>query len=141
MGVATVFVIAVLVYLDISELPKSLVLNRWTKNAKEAVQGLYKGKGFIWDSLVASRHANLAHWCKQVMNEGCRKSHLLNTSRDTLISLIAWIKSDNAEDTGIVDHAVESRDHFLREPNYVRTKGCSWGDIKAEAPALSYMSW
>ncbi|KAK7281325.1 hypothetical protein RIF29_09201 [Crotalaria pallida] len=37
-GIPCVHIIKVLMFLDILELPKSLVLNRWTKNAKEVVQ-------------------------------------------------------------------------------------------------------
>ena len=49
----------VLVYIDINKLPKSLLLNRWMKNAKVAV---HNANGFMWDSLVNCQYTFLMKW-------------------------------------------------------------------------------
>ena len=130
LGIPCDHIIAVLVYLDISELPQSLVLDRWTKNAKEAVIGLYEKIGLMWDPLAASRHGCLAHWCKEMCVEACRRSRHFNAARDMLISLVEWIKADNAEEDGMAEGVDDSCDAFPREPNIVRTKGTSRGALK-----------
>lgn len=47
-GIPCEHIIAVLVYLDICELPKTLVLDRWTKNSKAAIHMLVVTCGIHW---------------------------------------------------------------------------------------------
>ncbi|KAL4345952.1 hypothetical protein AHAS_Ahas11G0329800 [Arachis hypogaea] len=83
---------------DIAELPKSLVLRRWTGKAKEGISRYDDIGSLMEDSLAISRHACLAHWCKQVMNKGCLKEDLFNESRDALVNILSWIRAHSGDD-------------------------------------------
>nr|XP_025665199.1 protein FAR1-RELATED SEQUENCE 5-like [Arachis hypogaea] len=61
-GIPCSHILAVLGFLDIAELPKSLVLRRWTRKAKEGISGYDDMGGLMEDSLAISRRACLAHW-------------------------------------------------------------------------------
>ncbi|KAL4396811.1 hypothetical protein AHAS_Ahas01G0129200 [Arachis hypogaea] len=61
-GIPCSHILAVLGFLDIVELPKSLVLRRWTRKAKEGISGYDDMGSLMEDSLAISRRACLAHW-------------------------------------------------------------------------------
>lgn len=48
--------LTVLVYLNIAELPDCMVLDRWTKKAKDAICGMSSQCSKYWDSHEASRY-------------------------------------------------------------------------------------
>ncbi|RYQ97518.1 hypothetical protein Ahy_B08g093585 [Arachis hypogaea] len=98
-------ILAVLDFLDIAELPKSLVLRRWTRKAKEGISGYDDMGGLMEDSLAISRRACLAHWCKQIMNEGCLKGDLFNESRDALVNILSCIRAHSGNNNMIEGHA------------------------------------
>ncbi|KAH1215816.1 Protein FAR-RED IMPAIRED RESPONSE 1 [Glycine max] len=52
-------IVVLLVFLDFREVPKCLVLNRWTKKAKKSIIGRYVDSSTFWDSSPVSRHAHL----------------------------------------------------------------------------------
>ncbi|XLT25170.1 hypothetical protein HN873_056462 [Arachis hypogaea] len=55
-GIPCEHIVCVLVHEDIEELPRSLVLPRWTKTAKV---GLQNAVGLHWDSLMLSQYGCL----------------------------------------------------------------------------------
>ncbi|RYR20761.1 hypothetical protein Ahy_B03g065992 [Arachis hypogaea] len=55
---------------DVAELPKSLVLRRWTRKAKEGVSGYYDIGSLMEDSFAISRRACLAHYGYDNMMKG-----------------------------------------------------------------------
>jgi hypothetical protein len=59
-------VVCVLLYLDFKEIPKSLVLARWTKFAKESISGRYPGESLYWDTQVVGRYSGLVQLAKDV---------------------------------------------------------------------------
>ena len=120
-GIPCDHIIAILVYLDISELPRSLVLDRWTKNAKEALWDMVDSNGGAWDSLIASRYGCLMDWGRQVCSLACRKANHFHEARDSLTGLFQRLKLDS-EGAG---EANDSGGDFPRDPHRVRTKGCS----------------
>ncbi|XP_015970948.1 uncharacterized protein LOC107494424 [Arachis duranensis] len=103
-GIPCSHILGVLDLLDIAELPKSLVLQRWTRKAKEGISGYDDIGGLMEDSLAISQRACLTHWCKQVMNEGCLKSDLFNESRDALVNILSWIMAHNGDDNMMERH-------------------------------------
>ncbi|RYQ84260.1 hypothetical protein Ahy_B10g103372 [Arachis hypogaea] len=100
-GILCSHILAVLDFLDIVELPKILVLRRWTRRAKEGISGYDDIGGLMEDSLAISRHACLTYWCKQVMNEGCLKGDLFNESQDAFINILSWIRAHSGDDNMI----------------------------------------
>ncbi|KAL1332160.1 hypothetical protein AAHE18_11G007800 [Arachis hypogaea] len=91
--------------IDIAELPKSLVLRRWTRKAKEGISGYDDMGGLMEDSLAISRRACLAHWCKQIMNEGCLKGDIFNESRDALVNILSCIRAHSGDNNMMEEHA------------------------------------
>ncbi|XLQ99360.1 hypothetical protein HN51_054086 [Arachis hypogaea] len=61
--------------------------------------------GLMEDSLTISRHACLAHWCKQIMNEGCLKGDLFNESRDALVNILSCIRAHSGDNNMMEEHA------------------------------------
>ena len=118
-------IIAVLVYLDISKLPKSLVLHRWTNNCKDTAEGINDNGGLAWDSLGVTRYECLIQWSKVVNTDAIRKACHFKKVLETLISLHEWIEKDNAQETAAADQVDDACEGFLRDPKCVRTKGWS----------------
>ncbi|RYR19324.1 hypothetical protein Ahy_B03g064079 [Arachis hypogaea] len=104
-GIPCSHILAVLGFLDIAELPKSLVLRRWTKKVKEGISGYDDMCGLMEDSLAISWRACLAHWCKQIMNKGCLKGDIFNESRDALVNILSWIRAHNGDNNMMEGHA------------------------------------
>ncbi|XP_072054719.1 protein FAR1-RELATED SEQUENCE 5-like [Arachis hypogaea] len=104
-GISCSHILAVLDFLDIAELPKSLVLRRWTRKAKEGISGYDDMGGLMEDSLAINRRACLAHWCKQIMNEGCLKGDIFNESRDALVNILSCIRAHNGDNNMMEEHA------------------------------------
>ncbi|XP_052109274.1 protein FAR1-RELATED SEQUENCE 5-like [Arachis duranensis] len=104
-GISCSHILAVLGFLDIAELPKSLVLRRWTRKAKEGISGYDDMGGLMEDSLAINRHACLQHWCKQIMNEGCLKGDIFNESRDALVNILSCIRAHNGDNNMMEEHA------------------------------------
>ncbi|XP_057718084.1 protein FAR1-RELATED SEQUENCE 9-like [Arachis stenosperma] len=104
-GIPCSHILAVLDFLDIAELPKSLVLRRWTKKAKEGISGYDDMGGLMEDSLAINRRACLAHWCKQIMNEGCLKGDIFNESRDALVNILSCIRAHSGDNNMMEEHA------------------------------------
>ena len=75
-----------------------------------------------------------------LMNEGCWKSRHFNEAQDTLVSLVGWIRADNAEEIGVVNPVDDAGDGFPRDPNNVKAKGRSWGGDRSGGPnAVEYV--
>ncbi|XLR37488.1 hypothetical protein S83_022148, partial [Arachis hypogaea] len=61
--------------------------------------------GLMEDSLAINRRACLAHWCKQIMNEGCLKGDIFNESRDALVNILSCIRAHNGDNNMMEEHA------------------------------------
>ncbi|XP_016177873.1 protein FAR1-RELATED SEQUENCE 5-like [Arachis ipaensis] len=70
-GVPYEHIIAVLVLNNVHEIPRSLILPRWTKDAKlVAVQSM----GVIWDSVQLTQHWCLMDWYRKVCKIACHST-------------------------------------------------------------------
>ncbi|KAJ1381922.1 Zinc finger, PMZ-type [Sesbania bispinosa] len=58
-GLPCEHIMVVLVYLDAVEIPKSLILDRWTKIAKESIRGSFSDASYFWDSQLMARYVSL----------------------------------------------------------------------------------
>ncbi|XLR23868.1 hypothetical protein S83_051768 [Arachis hypogaea] len=66
LGIPCDHVVAVLVHLDATELPKSLILDRWSKNARSRVRAFMDNGPFCWDSMVTCRNWMLSNLCREL---------------------------------------------------------------------------
>jgi len=76
--------VCVMLYLDFEEIPKSLVLARWTKFAKESTSGRYPGGSLYWDTQVAGCYADLVKLTKDVAEMACDQLDEYNRMVDVL---------------------------------------------------------
>ncbi|XP_020981058.1 protein FAR1-RELATED SEQUENCE 5-like [Arachis duranensis] len=66
LGVPCNHIVAVLDHLEFSELPRSLVLDRWTKEARMKFMGFMDEGPFSWDSVVTCRNLMLNDLCREM---------------------------------------------------------------------------
>lgn len=57
-----------MVYINIIEFPKTLLLNRWSLFVKESISGSYQDGSHYWDLHLIARHANLVNLRKEVVD-------------------------------------------------------------------------
>lgn len=55
-------ILSVLVHLNVTELPKCLVLKRWTKAAKDEIQNCSSDVSSFWDSHKRARYLSLMEY-------------------------------------------------------------------------------
>ncbi|MED6150682.1 hypothetical protein PIB30_074746 [Stylosanthes scabra] len=92
-GIPCEHIVRLLVLLDICQFPDSIVLHRWTKNAK---QGMYDSLTQTSNSLRFMKLGCLMDWFRQVAAKGIEKSNRYIQARDWAV---ATIKSWDDEDT------------------------------------------
>ncbi|WJX67125.1 hypothetical protein P8452_51618 [Trifolium repens] len=96
-GLPCEHIIALLVFLDIAELPNTLVVARWTKNAKEAICSTISESGDDFNSHMDQAAADI---------------HKMETKR-------GLNDGGGATNSGQTDHEI------LRDPAPIRSKGCA----------------
>jgi hypothetical protein len=125
-GLPCEHIIALLVFLDIAELPYTLVVARWTKNAKEAICSTNKNLPKNWDSHKSSRYSAL-------MFRYMRLSKLVSESGDDFNSHMEQAAADihkmetkrGLNDGGGATNSGQTDHEILRDPAPVRSKGCA----------------
>ncbi|KAG5069107.1 hypothetical protein JHK85_001484 [Glycine max] len=65
-GLPCDYILAVLVCLNFTELPSSLVLNRWSKSATEGIKEKYPDSSMYWDSHLMGKYATLVQDSREV---------------------------------------------------------------------------
>ncbi|XP_057429676.1 protein FAR1-RELATED SEQUENCE 7-like [Lotus japonicus] len=123
MGLPCHHVLAVLVYLDVCELPKCLVLQRWTKFAKDDVdKNAMLGSKHL-DSFLISRYGALMSQYRELASFACRRFEDFRNERDRATKAVQELKSRAIKDC---DEEVDDLGNSfigLKDPNVVRTKG------------------
>ncbi|XLR11226.1 hypothetical protein S83_039164, partial [Arachis hypogaea] len=66
LGIPRDHIVSLLVHLDFMEIPTSLVLERWSKNARSKVRQYVEKGLFCWDSMVTCRNWMLNNLCKEM---------------------------------------------------------------------------
>ena len=122
-GIPCEHIIAVLVFIDHAELPQSLVMSRWTKNAKDVLGSNSNGRPTFWDSHLATRYGALMfRWgrlSKLVVDNGDDYKEQMD------IAAAAILKAEQKR--GISDSTTNLEEDVvevnLQNPASVRTKG------------------
>ncbi|KAJ1400731.1 Zinc finger, PMZ-type [Sesbania bispinosa] len=124
MGIPCEHIVVLLHYLDIKQLPKSLILERWTKYAKQCVDdgdlGSCSTDGSMWKSQVISLLFDCYEMCRLVGKRIDKLEETRGVIRNHMQSL-KDIDEDGNTDEG---NDREGDDINLRDPSRVRSKGC-----------------
>ncbi|KAJ1404245.1 Zinc finger, SWIM-type [Sesbania bispinosa] len=124
MGIPCEHIVVLLHYLDVKELLKSLILDRWTKYAKQSVDGIDVGytnsRGSIWKSEVMS----LLFDCYELCRLAGKRIDKLEETRGVIRNHMQSLKESNEDGNNEDFNYGAGRDNNLRDPARVRTKGC-----------------
>ncbi|RYR20995.1 hypothetical protein Ahy_B03g066232 [Arachis hypogaea] len=123
-------IVCVLVFLNILELPKSLVLTRWSKNAKTST---FDSSGITWESIILSQYGCLVDWCRQLSYVASRRQERFHLVRDTVISLIEDFKIEDEQEKQVGAEADDSDGIFPKNPQNCRSK-CRPGEKVKRKP-------
>ncbi|GAU44677.1 hypothetical protein TSUD_243740 [Trifolium subterraneum] len=119
-----VITLCVLVYLDIDELPKCLVLPRWTKIAKDSIIGSYPGGSLYWDSQVAARYSSLVKMSKDVAELVYDDLDDYNRVVDVLHAELKCLKAKHHGKGRKTNVGSGTMDVDVLDPPQVKTNGC-----------------
>ncbi|CAI8612804.1 unnamed protein product [Vicia faba] len=128
-GIPCEHIVVVMVYIDIVEFLKTLVLNCWSLFAKESISGSYQDGSHYWDSHLVARQANLVNLSKEVVDLSYMDVDDYKLFLEYLPTKHSRIKSkyDN-EDVPENVHVVEELENILN-PSCSKRKGCELGTV------------
>ncbi|XP_025628901.1 protein FAR1-RELATED SEQUENCE 5-like [Arachis hypogaea] len=112
-GIPCEHILSVLVTLDICELPKCLVLDRWTKNVKQQIQDT---RGFTWDCLKSTQYWCLMDWFRLVATLSAGKDDRFRSMRDWAINTVDKMKADDIASAVASSSAIPATHTDPRDP-------------------------
>ncbi|KAK2441792.1 protein FAR1-RELATED SEQUENCE [Trifolium repens] len=125
-GLPCEHIIALLVFLDIAELPNTLVVARWTKNAKEAICSTNKNLPKNWDSHKSSRYSALMFRYMRLSKLVCESGDDFNSHMEQAAADIHKMETKRGlNDGGGATNSGQTDHEILRDPAPVRSKGCA----------------
>ncbi|XP_057734791.1 protein FAR1-RELATED SEQUENCE 9-like [Arachis stenosperma] len=89
-GISCEHIISVLVRRDVREIPKCLVLHRWTKNAKESMS---ESSSFTSELQVSSRLCILNEYARMMSEVACATTERFHEARDLMLDLYSSYKA------------------------------------------------
>ncbi|XP_052114427.1 uncharacterized protein LOC107480712 [Arachis duranensis] len=95
-GVPYEHIIAVLILNNVHEIPRSLILPRWTKDAKLVVM---QSMGVIWDSVQLTQHWCLMDWYRKVCKITCHSIEKFQFARDIAVLMLKHFENEDAGNT------------------------------------------
>ncbi|XLV04140.1 hypothetical protein S245_018477 [Arachis hypogaea] len=122
-GLPCVHILAVLVQLDIGYLPKSLVLQRWSKTAKVEIEGpsIMNEPGEA-NEVYRSRMGAFLQHCKRLARVACMRESDFKSCLDRIVEETYVLDMKNGVGTAAQGSAAGGQDG-VRDPVAVRTKG------------------
>ncbi|XLR67090.1 hypothetical protein S83_017762 [Arachis hypogaea] len=122
-GLPCVHILAVLVQLDIGYLPKSLVLQRWSKTAKVEIEGpsIMNEPGEA-NEVYRSRMGAFLQHCKRLARVACMRESDFKSCLDRIVEETYVLEMKNGVGTAAQGSAAGGQDG-VRDPVAVRTKG------------------
>ncbi|XP_057452449.1 protein FAR1-RELATED SEQUENCE 5-like [Lotus japonicus] len=122
-GIPCEHLLAVIAFLDMDEIPKCLVLERWTKDAKVSCEGLQNG---VVDSLIACRYEALRERCRCMCKLASRSLAQFEETNSLIMSHSNKLELvDNGGVNQDENNVDECLDGDVRDPKMVRSKGFS----------------
>ncbi|KAJ1382119.1 Zinc finger, CCHC-type [Sesbania bispinosa] len=117
-------IIVVLVYLDYCELPKCLMLDRWTKSAKASIRGTYIDGSCYWNSHLIARYATLLELCRELCELASHDEDDYNHIVELVTNELHKLRRKNIVANVIDNNASQNMHRNLRNPAPVKSKGC-----------------
>jgi hypothetical protein len=133
LGIVCEHVVAVLVYLNIVTLPDSLVINRWTKHAKDVIVFCNPKTSLSIEPTAVSKFSNVVERCKRmaVAVVKCGKPQLMRSTLDLVDAQTKLLEDEcNNNEPGYVYNQTFFEETILN-PSRVRTKGCGVASISS----------
>ncbi|KAJ1424198.1 Zinc finger, PMZ-type [Sesbania bispinosa] len=96
-GLPCPHIVRVLVYLDYGELPQSLILERWTKRAKDSIRKMFISSSHYWDSPLIACYAAMLEQCIELCNLAARYDEEFTRIREWITSEIQCLKEKYGE--------------------------------------------
>ncbi|KAJ1428168.1 Zinc finger, PMZ-type [Sesbania bispinosa] len=116
-------IVGVLVHLNIEEMPKCLVLDRWTMGIKEKIHECNVDQNTVWDSVYLARCGALDWLCRLMTRKCARSTMKYNVTRDLVTRHLQWL-GESDEGIGDENEKPEERE-IIRDPVRVGSKGCA----------------
>ncbi|XP_016165820.2 protein FAR1-RELATED SEQUENCE 9-like [Arachis ipaensis] len=123
LGIPCDHIVVVLVHMDATEIPSTLVLGRWSKDARSKVRAFMEKGPFCWDSMV-----NCGSW---MLNDLCRELCVVaSNDADQFVEVTQKIRSEISRVKGSVKEIGEranmvgsyTLEECVRDPNIVRQR-------------------
>ncbi|XLR18370.1 hypothetical protein S83_046282 [Arachis hypogaea] len=92
LGIPCDHIVAVLVHLEMTDIPDSLVLDRWSKSARSKVRAFVEKGSFCWDSTIIYRNWMLNDLCREMCVLACRHEAEFADMTDKVLHEIAQLK-------------------------------------------------
>ncbi|KAJ1394541.1 Zinc finger, PMZ-type [Sesbania bispinosa] len=117
-------IIGVMVHLDINEMPKCLVLDRWTMAAKESLYEVNDERSSNLDSVFMARCGALGALCRKLIMVAAKSTQRFNAERELISQRIEAYNAIDASDEGKNNKYEEIPTGEMKDPVRVVTKGC-----------------
>ncbi|XP_057444493.1 protein FAR1-RELATED SEQUENCE 5-like [Lotus japonicus] len=94
-GIPCDHILAMLTFLDLVEIPKSLVLNRWTKFAKESIAA-FGTQPRPWDPLTLCRFSALTESCRRMSKAACHTPEAFSETKAIVLAQCQKLEANSA---------------------------------------------
>ncbi|KAK7257140.1 hypothetical protein RIF29_30897 [Crotalaria pallida] len=126
-GLPCVHIIVVVMKLNITELPKSIVLSRWTKAAKDGLYQYGSGGEVSGGDSELTRFTAWLHTCRQMCSLAANSLELFNEITDKVLVETESLQGRLIQHSDEIRRTGEAVDGVVSDPKIVRTKGCGAG--------------
>ncbi|KAL4276147.1 hypothetical protein AHAS_Ahas20G0178100 [Arachis hypogaea] len=120
-GIPCVYIVGVLVYLNITIIPAMLILERWTKRAKQPTLNTVTRVGEIPDAAYMSMHAAMFDDCRDLIRLSCRHFEYYFELKTRIANERAALREKHRLRAGTVDVGERLG---VRDPLCARYKRC-----------------
>jgi len=121
-GIPCDHIVRVMVCLNMVELPRCLVLDRWSKTAKDSFN-CGEGQSNGWDSMTVCRYKSLNQKCRDVNSYVCKCPEAYADTLELLNGHFEHVKIKYGLQTDGVVNVEDRHDRHLKNPVTARTKG------------------
>ncbi|XLQ99476.1 hypothetical protein S83_065675 [Arachis hypogaea] len=123
LGIPCDHIVAVLVHLEMTDIPDSLVLDRWSKSTRSKVRAFVEKGPFCWDSTITCRNWILNDLCREICVLACRHEAEFAEMTDKVLHEIARLKEiQDSGDAGGLNEVGEAStlEGCVNDPELVR---------------------
>ena len=96
-GLPCMHILGVLVFLDITELPKCLILDRWTKKTKHSIIRKHEASGELTDVAHMGMYAVLLDDCRDMCKLACQSFEDYADVKERVATERGWLRARQAD--------------------------------------------